>query len=463
MKFPEYKNKKVLIAGLGLYRQGSGISAAKFFVKNGARVTVTDLKTRRELASSLRELKSYKITYVLGKHRKQDFKDTDIVVKNPGMRRNSSYIATARKAGVRIESDITIFFKHCPARIIGVTGTRGKSTTAAFIYEMLKKKKTAFLGGNIKVSPLNFLGRIKSSDWAVIELSSWMLEDLGDKKTSPHIAVVTNVMRDHLNAYPNMRAYERAKAMIFKYQSPEDYVVLNRDNKVTREFGKRVLSQRFWFSSKLFKEENGAMARAGRVIFRDDGRVWNVAARKDILLLGEHNLYNALAATCVAKILRVPCATVRSALKSFKGLESRQQLIAIKQGIKYYNDTTATTPDAGMAALKTLGRGKNIILIAGGADKKLIFKDWARQVKKYTKAAILFKGAASKKMAKELAKNKVNITGQVGSMPKAVKLARDCAKRGDIVLLSPAAASFGLFLNEFNRGDRFVRAVRAVR
>ena len=463
MKFPQYKNKKVLIAGLGLYKHGSGISAAKFFAKSGAKVLVTDLKTRKELSASIKELKGLKIQYVLAKHRVPDFKNADIIIKNPGMRRNSPYVLAAKKAGKQIESDITIFFKHCPAKIIGITGTRGKSTTAALLAEMLKKKYKTFLGGNIKVSPLNFLHKVKRGDWVVTELSSWMVEDLNDKKMSPHIAIITNVMRDHLNTYPSLKAYQEAKAMIFRHQTKDDYVVLNRDNAVTKRFGRRVPSQRFWFSKKYFKEENGAMVQGERMIFRDDGRVWKVAAKKDVLLAGEHNLYNALAAMCAAKILRVACAKVRATLRTFKGLDSRQELVRTIDRVKYFNDTTATTPDACIAALKALGKNKNIILIAGGADKKLIFKQWAGEVKKHVKTIILLEGKASDKMIAELKKNKVQILKIVKSMDKAVKLAKANAKPGDIVLLSPGAASFGLFINEFDRGERFHKAVRSLR
>lgn len=462
MKYPEYKNKKVLIAGLGLYKQGSGISAARFFCRQGARVTVTDLKSRKELGPSIKELKGMKIKYILGKHRVADFKGADIVIKNPGMRRESKYLQAAKAAGVRIESDMTIFFRHCPAEIIGITGTRGKSTTSSLLAEILNKKNKTFLGGNIKVSPLNFLEKVKKSDWVVVELSSWMLEDLNRVKLSPGISVITNVMRDHLNTYSGMKAYSEAKAMIFKHQEKGDICVLNRDNKITRGFGKRVPGQRFWFSLSPFAEENGAMVRRGRIIFRRDGQEWNVAGVNDVLLAGQHNLANVLAAVCAAKIKRVGCAKVRAVLKSFKGIDSRQELVREKGGVKYYNDTTATTPDAGIAALKTLGRKKNIILIAGGADKKLEYRDWAKEAKKSCQEIILLEGTATQKIIKSLKNNKIQPLAVVGSMAEAVKLASSAAKKGDIVLLSPAAASFGLFINEFDRGDQFSRAVRKV-
>ncbi|MDD4995635.1 MAG: UDP-N-acetylmuramoyl-L-alanine--D-glutamate ligase [Patescibacteria group bacterium] len=462
-QFSEYKNKKILIAGLGSYEKGSGISAARFFAKLGARVTVTDLKSAALLAKSVRSLRGLKIKFVLGKHRISDFREADIVVKNPGMRRSSEYLAAARKAGAHIESDMTIFFRHCPCRIIGVTGTRGKSTTTSLIYEMLKRKyRRVFLGGNIKISPLNFLHKLRPGDVAVVELSSWMLEDLNAGRMSPHGAVITNVMRDHLNTYNGMKEYGEAKAMILAHQNVGDFAVLNRDNKYTRQFGARVIGRRFWFSLKPFIEENGAMVKNGRMIFREDGRVRNVASVKDAAMRGEHNLYNSLAALAVAKIMGVPCVAVRKTLRAFNGLADRQELIREIRGVKYYNDTTATTPDAGIAALRTLGVQKNIILIAGGADKELIFGEWAKALKKYCKKVVLLQGTATPKMSAELKKNRVEIESTVDSMNAAVNLAKKLAKKGEIILLSPSAASFGLFRNEFDRGEQFIRAVRKI-
>ena len=173
--------------------------------------------------------------------------------------------------------------------------------------------------------------------------------------------------------------------MMLAHQNAGDFAVLNRDNKYTREFGGRVIGRRFWFSLKPYAEENGAMIKSGRMIFRDTGTIRDVASTRDVVMPGEHNLYNSLAALAVAKIMGVPCATVRKTLRGFGGLPDRQELIREIAGVKYYNDTTATTPDAGIAALRTLGTGKNIVLIAGGADKELVFGEWAGTVKKYCK------------------------------------------------------------------------------
>ncbi|MEA3272262.1 MAG: UDP-N-acetylmuramoyl-L-alanine--D-glutamate ligase, partial [Patescibacteria group bacterium] len=344
-----FKNKKVLIMGLGLYSKGSGISAARFFVKQGARVTVTDLKKRRELTSSIKLLKDLKIRYVLGKHSVKDFKEADLIIKNPAVRKESKYLKISKEWGIQVETDVSMFFKLCPAdvKIIGVTGTRGKSTTCSLIYELCRGLErlqfNVFLGGNIQNSPLNFLEKLNKESLVVLELSSWMLESL--QRKSPQIAVITNVMPDHLNTYKSMKEYIKAKALIFKYQNKDDVAVLNYDNKICREMGRGIKSRKIWFSLKR-KSSKSKLLKFSK-------------------LLGEHNKYNVLAAITVAKIFKISDKTIKSVLKKFKGIPSRLEFVREVGGVRYYNDTTATTPDATLAGLRAL-KSKKIVLIAGG-------------------------------------------------------------------------------------------------
>lgn len=468
LNMEDFKDKKVVIMGLGQYKEGSGISAAKFFISRGAKVLITDLKKESELKSQLNELnrfcklkaKSYKL--VLGRHRFSNFKSADIVVRNPGVQADSPYLLAARKAGARIASDISIFLSLAPtANTIGVTGTRGKSTTSAFLHQMLKtKEKHAELGGNILRSPLNFLNKIHEETSVVLELSSWQCESLEEIKKSPHIAVITNIMRDHLNTYKGMKEYVAAKTLIYKYQSPEDAVVLNRDNPWTEKLGQSVPSQRFWFSARPFVEESGVFVKNGKIIFRLNGKEEKVARVSLVALKGEHNLQNALAAVCVAKILGVKNFAIKKVLRNFKGLPNRMEEIREIKGIKFINDTTATTPDATIAVLKTFGKGKNIILIFGGADKKLKYGDIAPVIKKFVKTVVLLPGTAEAKIKTALYGRTVL---EAKNMDEAVRIAYKSAKKGDFVLLSPGAASFGLFKNEFERGEKFVKVVRNLR
>jgi len=438
--------------GLGLYVNGSGIRAAKFFIGKGDEVLITDLKNKRELASQIIELRKFcaknnkKMPFLhLGGHKKEDFKNNDIVMRNPGVPKDSPFLKIARKTGAQIETDISIFMKSCDATIIGVTGTRGKSTTTALIYEILKiKYPRVWLGGNIKVSPLSFIEKIKPSDIVVLELSSWMLENFNEYKIAPHIAVVTNIYPDHLNTYKNMAEYTSAKKNIFKYQKTGDYLVLNKENKITKKW--KGYCKTIYFSKNqpflsLFNKKN----------------------KIEIKLKGDHNLENIGAALTVAKIMKVPKIKIKKVLKNFGGLSDRQEVIAKKNGIVFVNDTTATTPDGAIAALHTFGaeqKNKKIILIAGGKDKRLEYKQLAKEIKKYCKAIIFFPGTATEKINYQLSIINYQLIIMAKDMKDAVKKARQQAIRGDMVLLSPAAASFGLFKNEFDRGEQFKKAIR---
>ena len=230
-----FRGKRVLVMGLGLH--GGGIDTVKFLAREGAHVTVTDLRSRRALAFSLKALGSLRgITYILGRHRKDDFAKTDLIIKNPGVKPNTPYLFYARRRGIPILSDVGIFLIRSPCRIIGVTGTRGKSTTAHLIAAFLKTKyPRVFLGGNIRTSVLSFIDHARKNDKAVLELSSFQLQDIADIRISPSIAVLTNLMPDHLNWHSSRRNYFEAKRVIFRFQRPHDILFANpEDKKVVR-------------------------------------------------------------------------------------------------------------------------------------------------------------------------------------------------------------------------------------
>ena len=450
--------------GLGSYEEGSGIAAVRFLLAQGAKVTVTDLKTREQLAEQIKRLgpAAKKIGFVLGKHREADFRAADLVVRNPGVPKSSKFLQIARDRGIAIENDITLFFQLVDRkRIIAVTGTRGKSTTTTLLYDMIKAADArAILGGNITKSPLTQLRQAKAGGPVVLELSSWLLEGLEEIKMSPHIAVFTNIYPDHLNTYKDIDDYAAAKKSIFKFQNAQDYCVVNRDNKFTRGMGREIPSQRFWFSKKYFAEENGAYVKGGKIFVRMDGRETMIMKTGDISLAGEHNLENYLGAICAAAIYGIKPALIAKTAKKFSGVADRQELIATIRGVKYYNDTTSTTPEAGLAALQALGSktAKKIILIAGGSDKGLDFSQLTKEIKKKCKAVILLDGSGTKRLQPLLSDRRLPLTVAT-SMSDAVGIAASQARKGDIVLLSPACASFGLFKNEFDRGAQFRRAV----
>lgn len=433
-----WNGKNVLILGLGQYPQGSGVSAALLFARLGARVTVTDKKTKKELAANVKQLQKYKnVRFVLGKHDLNDVRNADLVVPNQRVRQQAPEIKLARKKGIPIQTEMSLFLNHCPARVIAVTGTRGKSTTAALIAHILKgtKGKKAWLGGNILVSPLTFLDKLKPNHDVVLELSSFQTEWL-ERARPVEIALFTNLLRDHQDAYASMDEYAEAKAQLFRYQTPEHIAIFNRDDAYGKEWANQAASRVIFFSKK------------------DPVPPSN--------LLGEHNKMNIRAATAAANAAGIPAAIIRKQIKSFKGLSNRQELIATKNGIRYINDTTATAPDGTIAAINALApeTGGTLWLIAGGADKGLEYADLAKTAFKHRKhlQILLLPGDASKKLSSAV-KTSVPMTN-VKTVQDAVKKASALAKKGDIIALSPGAASFNQFKNEFHRGEVFTSAVR---
>jgi len=430
--------------GLGLH--GGGVGVVKFLAQQGAKILVTDLKTKKELKESIEKLKKYhayrqagKIKYILGKHRVRDFKNADLIIKNPGVPRNSEYLKIAKKNKIPIETDIGLFFELCPSKnIIGVTGTKGKSTAATLIYEILKTKYKTILAGNIRTSVLEELPKITKNTIVVLELSSWQLEDIEPHKISPHIAVITNIMQDHLNRYKGIRDYIKSKKIIFKFQKPDDILILNHDDKIVSKF---------------------ARESKGRVIYYFKKQALRYS--KYIHIRGEHNLKHISAALAVAKLFKVPSDLIKKTLINFKGIAGRLEFIREISGVKYYNDTTATTPEATIAALNSFP-GKKIILIAGGTDKKLNFKELARIIHKKVKSLILLPGTATQKLISlRLASLRSGlVTHMAKNMKEAVKIASKMAERNDIVLLSPGCASFGLFKHEFDRGEQFQKCIK---
>lgn len=463
-----FKNKKVTIMGLGLH--GGGVGVAKFFCRQGTKVLVTDLKTKEQLQESLMKLKGFPIKYVLGRHRKEDFIDTDFIIKNPAVPKNSPFLEIARKHKIPIETDVNIFFKLCNAPIIGITGTKGKSTVATLIYKLLKTKyQNVVLAGNIGVSPLEFLSRIDRKTKVVLELSSFELEDL---KKSPKAAVITAIYPDHLDRYKDLKDYLEAKKIIFKYQKKGDILVLNYDNPKTRKLSLYAPSRVYFFSSRFSPKEKQLERFA--CFLKDENIFYGsekkpICSMKNLKLYGEHNISNIFAAVSVAKIFKISSANIKKVLSDFRGVSSRMEFIRKTKGVKYFNDTTATIPDAVKMAIRVFSQrfpSSKIFLIAGGQDKKLNYEDLAKEIQKKVSYLILLPGTASAKL--ETALKSLSVPKKIkillaDSMENAVKKSSIIAEKGDIVLLSPGAASFNLFKNEFDRGEQFINFVKRIK
>ena len=446
----QFKGKKITIMGLGLL--GRGLGYTKFLAECGADLIVTDLKNKEQLKASVEAIKNYelriknknskKIKFVLGEHRLEDFKGRDMIIKAAGVPLDSPFIKEAKKNGIPIEMDVSLFIKSSPGiKVIGVTGTRGKSMTTALIYHILKdniKNHNVYLGGNMRgVATLPLLKKIKEDDILVCELDSWQLQGFGDSKISPNISVFTSFMPDHMNYYKDsMKDYFSDKANIFKYQKEDDILIVRPGMK---KFVKKTDTK-------------------GKLI---------VANYKDVEswrfnVLGSHQRENLACAVEVAKQLNIPVSKIKKSVASFKGLEGRTQLLRVYREIKIYNDNNATTPQATIAGLEALkSNRKNIILICGGADKKLDLIDLVKNVNKYCKFVSLIPGTGTEVLINNY---KLKINNEAGKDLKDVVLkAIKHAEKGDTILFSPAFASFGMFNNEYERNDEFIKIIKKLK
>lgn len=444
--------------GLGGFAKGSGVSSAEFLARRGADLTITDLKSAKDLADNLQPLKKYKnIKYILGEHRLSDFETADWVVRNPDVPPSSAFLKVARKRGTAIDNDITLFFREYGAgRVIGVTGTRGKSTTTALIYEMARRQfKTARLGGNIGESPLRFLGKIKKGP-AVLELSNFQLSDLDTIKISPHVAVWTNLYPDHLNKYPTIKEYIGDKEKIFKYQKAGDVAILNWDNEVTRKIGegikKTVRGRRVLFFSLTKKPVVGAYIKNDWFVFVDGGKETKICRTTETKLLGDHNLANTLAAICAARMFGVGVSAIKLAIGEFSGVPNRLERLGSVGGITFVNDCTATSPQATIAALRSFSP-RRVILITGGNSKGFSLEEMIEEIKEKAKAVVIVPGNASADILQGTLAAQIP-TKEVKDLKEAVRAARKLAQKEDYIILSPGLTWLPR-QNEFARGDEF--------
>jgi UDP-N-acetylmuramoylalanine--D-glutamate ligase len=435
----DWQDKKIVVLGLGI----ENLSFLKFWHKHKlpGRLIICDSRQRIELAQRIEKLKNYGLEYSLGKDYKQPILKADIIIRSPGFPLFDPYLIKAKKKKIQITSALNLFFELCPTKnIIGVTGSKGKGTSASLIYSILKtKKENCFLGGNIGVAPFDFLDKLNEKSFVILELSSFQLED---SKYSPKISAITNVYHEHLapadplnpNYHKSFKKYLEAKLNITKYQTAKDYLILNKNFKTLLKSYK-IKSQIKYFSKSAAYTP----------------------------LAGDYNKENISLAETVASILKIKKSTVAEAIKSFKGLEHRLEFVKEMNSVKYYDNSFSTTPDSTQADLESFK--KNIILIIGGADKGAKFNQIARQIKKSVKFVVLLDGQSNQKILRALKNVKYpnRQIEKVFCMPEAVKLAQQKSQAGDIALLSPACASFGMFKNYKERGQQFKKAVKKIK
>jgi UDP-N-acetylmuramoylalanine--D-glutamate ligase len=471
----DLRDKHVLVMGLGVH--GGGLGVVRFLLEQGAHVTVTDLRKRDDLAATLQALQGEPVTYVLGEHRMEDFRQADVVVRNPAVPRESPYLEEARVHGVPIEMEMTLFFALCPGPIVGVTGTKGKSTTTVLLGEIARQHwPDTVVAGNIRVSALEALPQIGPRTPVVLELSSWQLEGLGERGMAPQIAVVTNLSPDHMNRYPSWESYVEAKKLIYRAQRPADWLVLNAGDPAVRDFILDAPSRAAWFGLGLERHRGALRTADGKVLplgggaallehgqvawVGADGVLVQICPVEQLVLPGRHNRANALAAAAAASLLGVLPQEIAAGIAAFRGLPDRLEVVRVLNGVTYINDTTSTAPAATVAALEALEQP--IVLIAGGADKALEFTGLAAAAAARVQTILLLEGTATDKMERALREAGARVAGRFDSLPAAVEQARAMARPGDVVLLSPGCASFGMFRHEFERGERFREVVQAL-
>jgi UDP-N-acetylmuramoylalanine--D-glutamate ligase len=455
------RGRRVLVMGLGLL--GGGVAAARYAVKMGAaEVVVTDLRSAETLAESVAKLEGLPIRYVLGRHEMEDFERAEVVVRNPGVRRSSTYLEAARAAGARIEMEIAWFFRACQGKIAGVTGTRGKSTTTTLLHAILNQAGLRpLLGGNLGgIETLSLLPDIAPDRWVVLELGNWMLEGLHPIHRSPHLAIFTNLLPDHLDAYDSMEDYGEAKSAIFRYQGADDIAIFNAGNDYSLRYSAEAPGGHVW----LYSAERGvAYPRA----HPDQARPFAYADA--IRLRGAHNLGNVQAAALAAELIGVDGKTIRRAIEHFGGVPHRLEAVREVDGVTWVNDSASTAPIAGVAALRSFE--EPVVLIAGGNSKNLDASEYAAEAARQAKRVILLKGNATEGFSELLraaaleqgrADAETFMFGPYDDLAAAIWEAREAAAPGDVVLLSPGFTSFGMFLNEFDRGDQFRALVRAL-
>jgi UDP-N-acetylmuramoylalanine--D-glutamate ligase len=431
MKIPDLNKQNIACLGLG----SENYAMLEYIMKHGFKkpLTIFEFKKRSEFEKRYPQLKNWKhISWQTGKQDFKNLKKFSLLFRSPGVFLSESTREQLKKSGTVISSPMQLFFDLCPTKnIIGVTGTKGKGTTASLICAILKAaKKDVYLGGNIGLAPFLFMDKIKKNSWIILELSSFQLQDI---HSSPQIAVITNFSPEHLqpadpnnpNFHPNLKHYWNSKWNISKFQKRIDILVANK--KLAAKLKQSKAKILYFQSTKL-----------------------------QTSLRGEHNKENIAAAEMVARQLKIKPTLVSKVIKNFSGLEHRLEKVTVANGVSYYNDSFATIPASTITAIKSFN--EPIILLAGGADKASDFSQLAKLIKQRIKFLILFKGKGTDRLLKALSKIKYDKknTVIVNSMPKAINVARKHAVHDDIILLSPACASFGVFQNYKDRGKQFV-------
>jgi UDP-N-acetylmuramoylalanine--D-glutamate ligase len=428
----KFKGKRLAILGYGV----EGRATHQFLEKHGLTADVLDEKNA---ADYLQKIAGY-----------------DVVFRTPGISPLRPELVAAKRAGTLFTSQIEEFLEWCPAKTIGVTGTKGKGTTSTLIYEILKASgEDVYLGGNIGLPAISFLDKLTPDSWVVLELSSFQLQTM---QKSPNIAVVLNITSEHLDYHNDTEEYRLAKTNIVRYQNQDDYAVINDDYDVPRDFAKLTSANKYFFSRE-HKVEGCFVDEKDNIVLNVEGEKSILANFADLQLRGRHNLENVTAASLAAYLAGARPETISTVLKSFVGLEHRLELVREVNGVRYYNDSFSTVPETAIAALDSFT--EPIVLIAGGSDKKSNYIELGQKIAHANVKAVILIGEMAEQIRNAIPES---FSGEyvlgLSKMAEIVIKASSIATNGDVVLLSPACASFGLFENYKDRGDQFKEAVK---
>ena len=448
----EWKDKRVLVVGAGI----SGVAAALLAKSRGARVCLSDAKEEKDIKCDLQPLRAAGAEVALGPQQSALLDGLDLAIVSPGVPIGIPLLEEARSRGIEVVSEIEVAYRIARAPLFAVTGTNGKTTTTMLAGALMKKRFPAVgVGGNIGTPLSAEAARIGADGCLVAEVSSYQLE--GVESFRPRIAAVLNLTPDHLARHKTMETYRRMKERIFARQTAEDFLVLNYDDATVRDMAARATSQVF-FCSRLQALEEGAFVENGRIKLRRGGETSDVCAVREMQIKGGHNVENALAAAAMAYLAGVSPQEIASVLRAFPGVEHRIEPVATIGGVAYYNDSKATNPESAIKALETFdGR---VVLIAGGHDKNTDLTAFMEAVRQRADALILIGAAAARFKEAALQCGVQTVLEAGASLEEAVRLAHELARPPQVVLLSPACASFDMFDGFEARGRAFKALVR---
>jgi UDP-N-acetylmuramoylalanine--D-glutamate ligase len=439
----ELRGKRVLVVGLAR----TGVATALFCAARGAKVTATDARPEGEIGEVIAPLRTAGVRLELGGHRENTFLEQDLIIPSPGVPADAPFLQAARAKSVTIWSEVELADRFLHGRLIGITGSNGKTTTSSLVEHILKNAGfSTILAGNIGTPLIARVEQTSDDTICVVELSSFQLELI--ETFRPNISVFLNLTPDHLDRHHTLEAYGRAKARIFENQTEADSAILNADDPATTPLAP-AKPHLYWFSRKQ-RVAQGAFVRGNEIVFRHDGQEEAVLSLKEIPLPGAHNVENVLAAVAATRLAGAEPAAIAKGVRSFAGVEHRLEFVAEIGGVRYYNDSKATNVDATLKALDAFpGR---ILIILGGKDKGSDYTALQKPLREKAILALLI-GAAAEKIENQIA-GSVAIE-HAGTIERAVEIASHAARPGDIVLLAPACASFDQFQNYEHRGRVF--------